>query len=349
MNSPRSSRIAGVTRRLVPTDGDLVEIVPQDDGMPTQIRALVPGLDLGTWVRDNLASLREALVNTGAAVLTGFDGARTEQQVQSCLANAGRETLTYRERSTPRRSLAGNVYTSTEYPSDRVIALHCELTAAHVYPELVWFTCIEAPTTGGATPVADTRKVLAELPAELRDRFRRLGWRLNRSYGSGFGPGWQEAMQTESRDEVEEYCHANDIAFRWTGDGQLRTSQVRRAIERHPISGEETWFNHVAFWHSSSFEPPIREQMERELAPDEFPYQVFYGDGSPIADADAQLMREAYARHHRERPWQPGDVMVVDNLLSAHGRAPYTGPRKIVVAMTDAVHRPAFVPNEATR
>jgi alpha-ketoglutarate-dependent taurine dioxygenase len=39
----------------------------------------------------------------------------------------------------------------------------------------------------------------------------------------------------------------------------------------------------------------------------------------------------------RER-WQAGDLMVVDNVRTAHGREPFEGPREVVVAMADAVH-----------
>jgi hypothetical protein len=32
--------------------------------------------------------------------------------------------------------------------------------------------------------------------------------------------------------------------------------------------------------------------------------------------------------------WQRGDVMVVDNVLATHGREPFTGERRILVAMS---------------
>lgn len=339
-----SSRFARVERKAVDIEKDLVDVIVDGEGLPTRIEARVDGLSLGPWILEHMATVRSAMLASGAVVLTGFDGTASELELQQSLEQAGRETLVYRERSTPRSALAGNVYTSTEFPPDRSIALHNELTPAHIYPALVWFLCVQPAETGGATPVADVRKVLADLPEELADRFRRLGWRLDRYYGSGFGPDWPEAMQTDSREEVETYLQENDVDFSWTSDGHLRTTHVRPAIERHPATGEEVWFNHAAFWHTSALPDDVRAQMERELEPHQMPYRVTFGDGSPIADADIALVRAAYERHHRERPWDRGDLMIVDNLLSAHGRTPYTGPRKIVVAMTDPVVRPRFVP-----
>jgi hypothetical protein len=38
-------------------------------------------------------------------------------------------------------------------------------------------------------------------------------------------------------------------------------------------------------------------------------------------------------------PWQRGDILMLDNILAAHGRAPYEGPRKILVGMTELFSR----------
>ena len=45
------------------------------------------------------------------------------------------------------------------------------------------------------------------------------------------------------------------------------------------------------------------------------------------------LVPELYWKTAKMLPWHAGDIMMLDNMLTAHARMPFTGPRKIVVAM----------------
>ena len=50
----------------------------------------------------------------------------------------------------------------------------------------------------------------------------------------------------------------------------------------------------------------------------------------------SQKMDEISAHYWRNSvsfPWRQGDILMLDNMLVAHARNPYVGPRKIVVGM----------------
>lgn len=72
------------------------------------------------------------------------------------------------------------------------------------------------------------------------------------------------------------------------------------------------------------------------FAEEDLPRHAFYGDGSPIENAIIEEIRAIYDTHRTTFPWQKNDVMLLDNMLAAHGRTPYTGERQIVVAMAES-------------
>jgi hypothetical protein len=92
------------------------------------------------------------------------------------------------------------------------------------------------------------------------------------------------------------------------------------------------WFNQAHLFHVSSLESEIRDLLLSSSG-GEPPRNAFYGDGTPIDDADLEGIRAAYEKEIVVFRWQEGDVLLLDNMLAAHGRKPYRGPRQIVVGM----------------
>ena len=135
---------------------------------------------------------------------------------------------------------------------------------------------------------------------------------------------------------MEDYCRSARVECIWKENGNLQTRQVRPAVRQHSKTGEWVWFNHIAFWHVSSLDPEVRKMFLSEFSLDDLAYNTYYGDGSSIDDEVVEEIREAYRQETVAFPWQDGDVLMMDNMLVAHGRHPFTGPRKILVAMGEA-------------
>ena len=191
---------------------------------------------------------------------------------------------------------------------------------------------------GGATPVADAASVLEALPAGLIERFERVGWLLIRNYNNEIGASISEAFGTDNRLAVESYCRANAIEFEWKADGALRTWQRRNAIMRHPLTARNCWFNQIAFLNEWTIDPELREYLVDAYGEEGLPFNTRFGNGDAIGADIVQLINEVYDANTAREPWQSGDLMLVDNVRTAHARERFEGPREVLVAMADPVH-----------
>ena len=51
------------------------------------------------------------------------------------------------------------------------------------------------------------------------------------------------------------------------------------------------------------------------------------------------MIGEVYKTHTKREPWQAGDLMLLDNVRTAHGREAFEGSRQVLVALADAEKR----------
>jgi alpha-ketoglutarate-dependent taurine dioxygenase len=302
--------------------------------LPLVLTPAQPQVRLAPWAAQSAALIEEHLRRSGALLFRGF-GVNTLELFEEVVKAVTPRLLTYTERSTPRTSVGGDIYTATEYPADRHIPLHNENSYSHAFPRRLWFCCLQPAERGGETPLADSREVLRRLTPQTTARFAERGVMYVRNYGQGIDLDWQTAFQTTSRRDVEDYCRGAGIEFEWRGAGGLRTRQVRPATQVAPETGEPVWFNQAHLFHISSLEPGVREDLLRTTAEEDLTRHAYYGDGSPIAEETLEEIRAAYRECAVTFPWQRGDVLLVNNLLTAHGRNPYQGARRVLVAMAD--------------
>lgn len=277
--------------------------------------------------------IESALQNKGGVLFRGFNIHAVSEfnNLAKCVAPT---LMEYVYRSTPRTKLGGNIYTATEYPPARTIPLHNEFSYALKWPAKIMFFCVIAPSDGGETPVADSRKVLSYIDKDILDKFKSKKVMYVRNYTSGIDLSWQEVFQTSIKEEVNSFCAENGIEVQWRdGSPELTTRQICQATTIHPVTKEEVWFNQAHLFHISSLPKSDRQAILNELGYENLTRNAFYGDGTEIEEESLDSIKKAYEKAQIKFKWQQSDVMLLDNVLMAHGRTPYSGDRKIVVAM----------------
>ncbi len=302
--------------------------------LPLVAQPDVEGVDLATWAGFNRELIEEQLLKHGAILFRNF-GIASITGFERFIRAISPELMQYGERSSPRHKVSDSVYSSTDHPADQPIVLHNEQSYTLSWMMKLWFFCLQPAQQGGETPIADSRRIFKRLSSRLVEKFEEKQVMYMRNYGVGLGLPWQEVFQTGDKSEVEAYCRQSGIMYEWLDGERLRTRQIRPAIRRHPKTDEHVWFNHALFFHVSSLEAATRDSLLSGLKEEDLPFNTYYGDGSPFEATTLGEIREAYRRETASFPWQAGDILMVDNMLMAHGREPYRGQRQIVVAMAE--------------
>jgi alpha-ketoglutarate-dependent taurine dioxygenase len=303
-------------------------------GLPLLVQARGEGIDL----LDALAELRtladQRLYDCAGLLLRGFHVGGAER-FREFAAGFGHPLLNYEFGSTPRSNVTSGVYTSTEYPAHQHIPLHNEQAYTREWPMKIWFYCVQAALVGGETPIADSREVYRRIPERIRQRFTDRGLMYVRNFGNGLDVAWEQVFNTENHQEVEAYCRQHRIDCEWKDDGELRTRQLCQAVARHPRTGDHVWFNQAHLFHISNLPVDVRENLLAVVDEEDLPRNVYYGDGGEIENSLLDEVRGVLEETKVIFPWYSGDVLMLDNMLAAHARTPFSGPRKVVVAMAE--------------
>ncbi|MFF3554833.1 TauD/TfdA family dioxygenase [Streptomyces tsukubensis] len=271
------------------------------------------------------------LTERKAVVFRGFGIA--PDAVEAVLDRLVPDRLPYVHGNSPRTRVRGNLYTSTEYPQQYTISMHNELSYAHRWPARLAFYCEKAAERGGATSVIDGALWLESLDPEVREAFAGgVLYIQNLHDGFGFGKSWQETFETDDRAVVEAFLNEARADWSWGPDG-LRVTQLRPATATHPVTGAEVWFNQADQWHPAGLGDETSAELYDILSPAEFPQYVTFADGSPIPDAYAGHIRDRGLENAVDVDWHGGDLLLIDNVLTAHGRRPFDGTRRVLVAM----------------
>jgi len=330
---------------------------------------------LKAWLQTNRSWVETMMLSYGAVLIRGFavlqaaDMEGAVKSFQPALNN------TYRGTS-PRNVLEGTeyVFSAAEVPSNYPIAQHIEMSFLPEPPKQLYFCCLKpSKSVGGETAVADFRKVYQDLPLELRRKFLDKGVRYTRThkkkgtyytYDVSDMLGWPELFGTDDKARVEEICRSENIPFEWRGpEGDETFVSVTQsdAFQLHPVTKEHVWFNHTQVFHWTTFPAELwlafRRTREWRMLLQLFVVTVFcvvkyailghkvsldatFGDGEPITVAEMSQIRSAIHKNMVFSRWEKGDILMIDNFSTSHGRQPtFDKGRKVAVAWADPIRK----------
>lgn len=307
-------------------------------------------------------ALKKDLLKNGAVLFRGYNIKTPEDFEAVALALEPGLQNNYAGTS-PRNSRTEYVHSASELPGHYPITQHCEMSFLPTAPRYLFFYCFVEPKDGGETPVCDFRKVYQQLDPKIRQEFEEKGVRLIRNYS---GPNtkagtdifqlkkWNELFKTTDHEIVEEECKKNELTPTWLPDDRLRLVNDRPSMQKHPDTGEMVWFNHLQVFHRESAAIEYEHIYNRRKDFFSFKYMVVlktvtffkrmfkkseeeamhmtFADGSEIPRSYVEHVEQVIWNNLIANPWKLGDVLMIDNFSTSHGRLPYRGPRDILVA-----------------
>lgn len=308
-------------------------LVPSEAPTYLLVEPAVPDVDLADWGANHEELLDKLLLDHGAILFRGFPVHELED-FERFARGAHRTLNEYKNGSTPRTKVGGNVYTTTEFPAHRHIPMHNEMSYSRSWPLRLYLHCMIPAEAGGETPLADSVRVYRQISPKTRDKFAEKGVLYVRNFGEGFDVPWQKAFETDDKAEVEHICKETGVEVEWLENDRLRTRQVAQGVAPHWQTGEPILMNQAHLFNIRTLGAEERKGLLDNFKKEDLPRNSYYGDGTEIEDEVIDEINRIYDKNTVAFQWLKGDVALVDNMRCTHARNPFTGKRRIVIAMT---------------
>lgn len=293
--------------------------------------------------------IQKDLISYGGILFRGFPMENVDDFSLAIKSLGLGESVDYIGGDSPRIKIKEGIYTSTEAPPSFKIPLHNELSFVKNYPSHIYFFCETPSSIGGATILGDARKIYKSVDAKIRDKFTQAGLKyVSRYYHRSkliesikslqkSHKKWIDVFETGEKAEVETKCHANEFSYCWHKNDWLEISQTRPAVIDHPITKDKIWFNQAQLydfnprflgWGKYIGTKIVYCRSYTKL------HDIFFSDGTKIPREELYHIHDILDQNTVSFPWKKGDMLVLDNILAMHGRAPFEGKRRVLAAMT---------------
>jgi hypothetical protein len=284
------------------------------------------------WIQHNRDRYVAASERCGAVLFRGFP-VRTDQDLDRFIAAFDLPNFPYEDSlsNAVRVNRTPRVFTANEAPPEVTIFLHHEMAQTPIYPSKLFFFCEKPAETGGATPLCRSdvlwERLAAKCPQFAQDCVEK-GLRYSNvmpgenDLASGMGRSWQSTLKAETREAAESRLRKIGYTWQWLDDGCLKaTTPVLKAVYDLP-DGRRSFFNQLiaAFrgWKDARNDPA---------------QAITFGDGSLLDREAAMTACELADELSFDIPWQQGDVALVDNFVTMHGRRTFSGTRKVLASL----------------
>jgi hypothetical protein len=309
----------------------------------------------------NLSNIDASLYKHGGLLVRGFDQLRTAEDFERVILEVTPDLRDYIGGTSPRMTVRGKILTATYVPPSWSIPLHQEMAYTQNPPGRITFFCERPAALGGHSTVGDMRLALEKINPAIRRKFDRFGLQLRRTLPSyqtlhlkpGVQKPWPEVFGVNEPSVVESIVAAKGWRAEWIDGDTLQLWQdLLPAIKNHPVTGEPIWCNQAHFFAPVCMMAWAQEDgritdynaiAKARASTPEMLDNIFFGNGEPLPDNDALHVYRVLRKIERPISLKRGDILMLDNLILAHGRTAFTGERSILVALADAPVRPVKV------
>lgn len=219
------------------------------------------------------------------------------------------------------------------------VGMHAESTYKRTN-RLGAFVCFKRAETGGEFLLLDGKQMVADLDPEVLGRLYERGVRFSNAELPFFdflrNAGPLRPILEPVCKSVAEFAVGMkidmELELKWAEDEKdglrlLALSPPQSPINRHPETGEPSWFCNV---HSHS--RYLRDRRDGDLPETSGSSKLnrtdmFFGDLSAIPAEDLDHIDEVTRKNLVSVPMSPGEVVLVDNYQCLHGRDVFTGER----------------------
>lgn len=286
------------------------------------------------WLASQRQSMIDTLATSGAILFRGFP-IHTAEDFDAFSAAFGYDDFTYAESlsNAVRINLTPRVFTANEAPPDVEIFLHHEMAQTPIYPQKIFFCCLSAAASGGATPLCRSDllyQAFKDTRPEWAEQFEKLGVQYTTHMpadddaASGQGRSWRSTLSVDTKAAAQERLTELGYSWQWQPDDSLQTTTPTLPAVRKLNDGSQSFFNQV-----------IAAYRGWKRSNDSSRPTLSFGNGEAIAQEILDYVTSLAADFTYPLQWQDGDIALVDNYRVMHGRYPYSGtrPRKVVVCL----------------